>query len=589
MTLLALDLVALAVQVAGVLHADLDLFGDLGIGHGRAERRHLHECGVVQFRALDQVQHVGFAADRYPQRGLHLAAERIARGRPQRTQARGFLCHGVLLGLECRPAAVIDQAQLAADAGQAHVGVVLAQLQPVFGAAGEHAVRLVGAVGDQVVDQYAQIRFVAARAPASLLAGETRGIEAGQQALRGGFFIAGGAVDLAGEEQAADGLGLQRVLQPARIEEVVFDRIARAGDVRVLEATHAADQRQLHIERQRGGDAVGIDLDHVQPFGLDEDLVAGLLGEAHHLVLDGGAVARADALDLAAVQRRAVQRVADDLVGTLAGMGDPAADLRRMLGRAAQEGHHRARVVTGLFFHQAVVQRAAVDARRRAGLQAIDHERALAQARGQRGRRRVAHAASGVLGLTDVDLAGQEGAGGQHHGGRAEAQAGLGDRPAYGIAFDDQVIDGRLEHGEVGLGLDDLADRHPVEIAVGLAAGGAHGRALGGVEGAPLDAGAVGGMRHRAAQGIDLLDQMALADPADGRVAAHRADGLDVVGQQQGARTAACGRQRGLGAGVAAADDDHVVAVEGVSHGGGARDGAGRPGSALQAGRGWRF
>ena len=31
--------------------------------------------------------------------------------------------------------------------------------------------------------------------------------------------------------------------------------------------------------------------------GLDEELVPGLVGEADHLVLDGGAVARADALN----------------------------------------------------------------------------------------------------------------------------------------------------------------------------------------------------------------------------------------------------------------------------------------------------
>jgi hypothetical protein len=76
--------------------------------------------------------------------------------------------------------------------------------------------------------------------------------------------------------------------------------------------------------------------------------VAVLVGEAHHLVLDGRAVARADAFDLAAVQRRAVQRVADDLVGALGGVGDPAADLLRMLGHVAEEGHHRQRVVAGL-------------------------------------------------------------------------------------------------------------------------------------------------------------------------------------------------------------------------------------------------
>ncbi|KAG1245518.1 hypothetical protein G6F65_021188 [Rhizopus arrhizus] len=170
-----------------------------------------------------------------------------------------------------------------------------------------------------------------------------------------------------------------------------------------------------------------------------------------------------------------------------------------------------------------------------------------------------------------MDLAGQEGAGGQHHGLGVEAQPGLGDDPAHGVAFDDQVIDGGLEHGQVGLAFDDGADRHAVQVAVGLAAGGAHGRALGGVERAPLDAGPVGGMRHRAAQGVNLLDQVALADAADGRVAAHRPHRFDVVGQQQGAHAGTGCGQRGFGAGVATADDDDL--------------GAGAAGAAP----GWRF
>ena len=55
---------------------------------------------------------------------------------------------------------------------------------------------------------------------------------------------------------------------------------------------------------------------------------------------------------------------------------------------------------------------------------------------------------------------------------------------------------------------------------------------------------------------VDLLDQMTLADAADGRIAAHLPQRLDVVRQQQGALAHARSRQRGLGAGMAAADHD---------------------------------
>ena len=185
-----------------------------------------------------------------------------------------------------------------------------------------------------------------------------------------------------------------------------------------------------------------------------------------------------------------------------------------------------------------------------------------------RSRRRAASvAAGGVLGFADMDLAGQEGAGGQHYCRCVEGQAGLGDGATYRVAFNHQVVHGCLEHGQVGLRFHNSPDRHPVQVAVGLAAGRANGRALGGIERAPLDAGAVRGMRHGPAERVDLLDQMALADAADGWVAAHRADGFDVVGQQQGAGTAARCSQGCFGASVAAANDDDVVTVERVAHG----------------------
>ena len=65
------------------------------------------------------------------------------------------------------------------------------------------------------------------------------------------------------------------------------------------------------------------------------------------------------------------------------------------------------------------------------------------------------------------------------------------------------------------------ADGLPIELPVRLGARGAHRRALAGIQDAELDAGAVRGARHGAAQGIDLPHQMALADAADGGVAAH--------------------------------------------------------------------
>ena len=84
----------------------------------------------------------------------------------------------------------------------------------------------------------------------------------------------------------------------------------------------------LHVVRQAGRDAVRIHLVGVEPFGLDEDLVRGLVGEPDYLVLDARAVARAHAFDLAGEHRRAIGGGADDLVRALGGRRDVAGQLR---------------------------------------------------------------------------------------------------------------------------------------------------------------------------------------------------------------------------------------------------------------------
>ena len=69
---------------------------------------------------------------------------------------------------------------------------------------------------------------------------------------------------------------------------------------------------------------------------------------------------------------------------------------------------------------------------------------------------------------------------------------------------------------------------------------------------------------------------MPFANATNRRVAAHLPQGLDVVAQQQGFATHARSGQCGLGAGMAAANDDHVEMLW-VKHGGqSVRDGSGQ-------------
>jgi len=71
----------------------------------------------------------------------------------------------------------------------------------VLGAAREHTVRLACTSGHEVVDEHTDVRFAALRQPGLAAFALEGRIDAGHQALRGCFFIARRAVDLAGEEQ----------------------------------------------------------------------------------------------------------------------------------------------------------------------------------------------------------------------------------------------------------------------------------------------------------------------------------------------------------------------------------------------------
>ncbi|MCY1369004.1 hypothetical protein D9M69_560210 [compost metagenome] len=164
-----------------------------------------------------------------------------------------------------------------------------------------------------------------------------------------------------------------------------------------------------------------------------------------------------------------------------------------------------------------------------------------------------------------MDAAVEKSARGQHHGACAERNAHLRDGADHAIAFDHQVVDGLLEQAQVRLVFQAVADRGLVQHAVGLRPRGAHGRALSRIEDAELDARLVGGNGHRAAERVDLLHEVALADAADRRVAAHLPQRLDVVGEQQRLGAHACGSERGFGAGMATADDDHIEFF-GVQH-----------------------
>lgn len=160
-----------------------------------------------------------------------------------------------------------------------------------------------------------------------------------------------------------------------------------------------------------------------------------------------------------------------------------------------------------------------------------------------------------------MNLSVKEGACGEHDGACGKANTKLRHRADNPVTFDDQVVTGLREQGQIRLVFQTATDRLLVQHAVGLRARRTHGRTLARIEDAKLDACLVGRCCHRAVERVDFLDQMALADAADRGVATHRAERVEAVREQQRLDAHARAGKRCFGAGMAATDHDHVEAV----------------------------
>ncbi len=258
----------------------------------------------------------------------------------------------------------------------------------------------------------------------------------------------------------------------------------------------------------------------------------------------------------------------------LVGVGDPARHLARVHGCIAHEAEHghgafvhaAGHAVAGLLGAFGEVDAAPVQPGRRTGFQTTLGQLQLLQTRRQRHRRWVPRPAGRVVVQAHMDLAVQESARRQHHRAAAKADTHLRHSPHHAVALHHQVVHGLLEQPQIRLVLQHAADGGLVQDAVSLRPRGAHGGALAAVENAELDAALVRGQRHGATQRIHLFHQVALADAANAGVAAHLPQRLDVVREQQRSLPQARGSQRGLGARMATADNDHIKFL-GIQHG----------------------
>jgi hypothetical protein len=81
---------------------------------------------------------------------------------------------------------------------------------------------------------------------------------------------------------------------------------------------------------------------------------------------------------------------------------------------------------------------------------------------------------------------------------------------------------------QVGLGLEHLAHLEAILLLVALRTRRPDSRSARGIQQAELDADCVGDFAHDATQGIDFAHQVSFGDAADGGIARHLRDEIDV-------------------------------------------------------------
>ena len=424
-----------------------------------------------------------------------------------------------------------DQPELYADRRQPLVGIVGPQQQAEFGTRGEHPIGLADPAPDQIVDHHADIAVSAIEHMRRHSGSESSRIETGHQSLRGCLFVARRAVDLSGKIKPRHRPNLQRSVELARVDMIILDRVARPDHLDAFETGDRRQQRALSILRQGRRNAVRIDGWVLESLGFEEDLVTLAIAEADDLVLDRGTVARPDTVDVTAIHCRAMQVVSDDLVRRLDGARDAALNLRvRQSGRERRERHRL--VVARLHLHRAPIDGPAIQTRRRACLQTTEADSEPRQRGRETPGRFLADPAAGAPHIADMDQAVQKRAGGDHHRAGRQPAAVLeqhgGDPPIDHI----EVVRLTLDHGQQPRRPDRLLHRRRIEAPIRLSTRPAHGRTLAAVEHAELNAAEIGDPAHVAVERIDLADQMTLAQAADRRVARHRADRVEAMGDQ---------------------------------------------------------
>ena len=145
---------------------------------------------------------------------------------------------------------------------------------------------------------------------------------------------------------------------------------------------------------------------------------------------------------------------------------------------------------------------------------------------------------------------------------RIDAAANLDGLPDS-LTPDSWLLENQIRHFglldlQVRLRLEHFLHLQAICLLVALGAWRPDGGTARGVEQAELNADGVGDLTHDAAEGVDFADKVSFGDAADGGIAGHLRDQVDIEREQCCLQSHARRGHGSLTAGMSGADDDQV-------------------------------
>ena len=153
----------------------------------------------------------------------------------------------------------------------------------------------------------------------------------------------------------------------------------------------------------------------------------------------------------------------------------------------------------------------------------------------------------------------EEGPRGDHDRPAGMEDVGLIDDAADPPILNDETLHEALKKVKARLLLQHGLHCETVKLLVALETGGLDGRPFGSVQQPEVDGGLVGNPPHLTAQGVDLLDELALGQTADRGVAGHQRNRVQADVEEQGFAAHSGRRERGFAARMSSPDNDDVI------------------------------